>query len=170
MSTKTLLTMEEFLSLPDAPGKQELLNGELISLPPAKRSHMEIAKRLVDLLRSKLDIDRVWFETGYQFHGRMLQPDVSVTWPHQRVDNDWFQGAPMVAVEVASRGNTAEEIEGKIAAYLEEGAAEVWVIYPKTRTMTVSSRQGIQRVTGAWQCHLLALPLDLAGLLPPLDR
>jgi Uma2 family endonuclease len=49
MSTNTLLTIEEFLNLPDVPGKQELFNGELISLPPAKRSHMEISKRLVDL-------------------------------------------------------------------------------------------------------------------------
>src|SRR5690242_17812402 len=118
MGTKTLLTMGEFLKLPDSPGKQELLDGELISSPPAKRSHMEISKRLVELFRSVLDSSRVWFETGYQLHERMLQPDVSVTWPDQRVQDDWFQGSPMIAVEFASRGNSAEEIEAKVAAYL----------------------------------------------------
>jgi Uma2 family endonuclease len=125
MGTKTLLTIEEFLNLPDVPGKQELLDGELISLPPAKRSHMEISKRLFHLFRSVVDDSRVWFETGYHLHDRMLQPDVSVTWPDQRVENDWFQGAPMIAFEIASRGNTAEEIEGKVAAYIEEGVGEV---------------------------------------------
>jgi Uma2 family endonuclease len=170
MSTKTLLSMEAFLCMPDMPGKQELLKGELISLPPAKRSHMEISKRLVDLFRPALDDERVWFETGYQLHGQMLQPDVSVNWPDQRVEDDWFQGAPMIAVEVASRGNTAEEIEGKVAAYLEEGAAEVWVIYPKTRSMTVSSSARVMRVTGAYRCDLLTLQVDVPKLLLPDQR
>jgi Uma2 family endonuclease len=170
MSTKTLVTLEEFLDLPETPGKQELLDGELISLPPAKRSHMEISKRLVDLFRSVLDGARVWFETGYQLHGRMLQPDVSVTWPDQPVADDWFQGAPMIAVEVASRGNTAEEIEGKVAAYLEEGAAEVWVIYPKTRTLVVSTKEHVTRVTGTYDCGLLRLGVDIPGLLTELSR
>jgi Uma2 family endonuclease len=66
MGTKTLLTIEEFLNLTDRPGKQELLDGELISLPPAKRSHMEIAKRLFELFRTVTDSSRVWFETAYQ--------------------------------------------------------------------------------------------------------
>ena len=159
--------MEEFLRLADVPGKQELLKGELISLPPAKRSHMEISKRLVDIFRSVMDGERVWFETGYQLHGQMLQPDVSVTWPNQRVEDDWFQGAPMIAVEVASRGNTAEEIEGKVAAYLEEGAAEVWVVYPKTRSMTVSSNERVTRVTGTHQCDMLGLQVDVHSLVAP---
>ena len=160
-----MLTMEEFLRLTEMPGKQELLEGELISLPPAKRSHMEISKRLVDLFRSVLDDTRVWFETGYQLHGQMLQPDVSVSWPDQRVEDDWFQGSPMIAVEVASRGNTAEEIEGKVAAYLEGGAAEVWVVYPKTRSMTVSGSDRVTRVSGTYQCDALTITVDIPRLL-----
>jgi Uma2 family endonuclease len=53
------MKLEEFLELPDAPGKQELLNGELISLPPAKKSHAEICTRLFDLFTSVLDDSRV---------------------------------------------------------------------------------------------------------------
>ena len=79
------LTFEQFLNLPDVAGKQELLNGELISLPPGKRSHMEVSRELVDLFRSAVDRRRVWFETGYQLHDRMLQPDASVSWPAQRI-------------------------------------------------------------------------------------
>jgi hypothetical protein len=37
MSAITRLTAEKILSLPDTPGKQELLDGELISLPPTLR-------------------------------------------------------------------------------------------------------------------------------------
>jgi hypothetical protein len=40
-----LLTDEEFLNLADHPGKQELLDGELFTLPPAKHSHTIAAQR-----------------------------------------------------------------------------------------------------------------------------
>ncbi len=70
----------------------------------------------------------------------------------------------MIAVEVASRGNTAEEIEGKVAAYLEEGAAEVWVIYPKTRTLVVSTREHVARIMDTYDCGLLTLRIDVPGL------
>jgi len=53
----------------------ELLDGELISLPPAKRSHMEMAKRFVRLLETAVDAARVWIEMGYQLGDRWLQAD-----------------------------------------------------------------------------------------------
>jgi Uma2 family endonuclease len=48
----------------------------------------------------------------------------------------------MIAIEIASRGNTAEELEKKRLLYLEGGAAEVWLIYPQTRSMLVSRPDG----------------------------
>ena len=45
----------------------------------------------------------------------------------------YLEGAPALAVEVISRGNTAESVDNKIAKYFEHGAREVWVWYPKTR-------------------------------------
>ena len=54
----------------------------------------------------------------------------------------------MIAVEVASRGgNTGEELERKRVLYLEHGAAEVWIIYPATRTMLVSRPDGSVHVS-----------------------
>ena len=41
-----------------------------------------------------------------------------------------MQGAPMVAIEVISPANRPEHIDKKTAAYLQQGAAEVRVIYP----------------------------------------
>ena len=41
MASTTLLTFEELEQLPDEPGKMELLDGELIRLPPAKKRHIE---------------------------------------------------------------------------------------------------------------------------------
>src|SRR5947207_1100337 len=46
-AVRTMLTMEEFLELPELDaGKRELLRGELIELPPAKRKHNQVAHRM----------------------------------------------------------------------------------------------------------------------------
>ncbi len=74
-----------------------------------------------------------------------------------------MQGAPMIAVEVVSRGNTAEETEGKVAAYLDGGATEVWIVYPRTRCMLVHKRDGIERVTETYKSEGVALRDILPG-------
>jgi Uma2 family endonuclease len=166
MGATTQLTIEEFLSLPDTPGKQELLDGELIALPPAKLSHMQIVLDLYRLLVAALTESRVWAETGYQLSRGWLQPDVSVTWPDQPVENDWFQRAPMIAIEVVSPANRPDHIDKKTAVYLEEGAAEVWVIYPATQSMTVFRKASWERVTESYACGLLDMVVDLRVLIP----
>jgi Uma2 family endonuclease len=158
------LTDEQFLSLPDAPGKQELLNGELISLPPAKLIHGIIARRFFDLMQVALPASRVWAEMGYRLKRGWLQPDVSVNWPDQR-RGEWFEGSPMIAIEIASRGNTDEEIDQKVEAYLADGAGEVWIVRPKTASMTVFREDSALRVTGVYESELVGAPVDVAELL-----
>ena len=141
MDVATKLTDEEFLALPDQPGKQELLDGELINVPPAKVDHNDIAMRFFELLRSVLQPSRVKHEYGYKLRsGRWLQPDVSVIWPDQP-RGQWFERSPMLAVEVISDTDTDDQIDRKVQAYLEDGAGEVWIVRPKTSSMTVF-RQG----------------------------
>lgn len=76
-----------------------------------------------DLLRTALDRPCVRLATGYRLRRGWLIPDVSATRPNQRV-GEWFEGAPMSAIEIVSPGNSAEEIHRKRETYLEEGAAE----------------------------------------------
>jgi Uma2 family endonuclease len=164
MSATTQLTAEEFLNLPDTPGKQELLDGELISLPPAKYYHSEAARAFRKFLETAVDESRVRFFEGYQLKRGWLIPDVSVIWPDQPIA-EWFQGAPMIAIEIVSRGNTAEEIDRKVGAYLEEGSAEVWVVYPATHSMTVFRKDQTLRVTDTYRCELIGVVVKLDELL-----
>ena len=166
MGTVTRLTIEQFLELPEKPGKQEFLNGELIELPPAKLKHNEIAKEIFLWLLGFLHPTRVWIETGYRMRAGWLVPDVSVTWPDQPVENGWLQGAPMIAIEVVSPSNDPEQLDAKTAAYLEDGAAEVWIVYPKTHSMMVFSEGGKQaaRITGTYQSDRLELAADVRSL------
>lgn len=166
MSAAARLSLEEFLNLPDAPGKFELLDGELLTFPPAKLSRMEMVKRFLPLLETAVDRSRVWCEMGYQLDRHWLQPDLSVSWPDQRVENDWFQGAPMLAVEIVSPGHRADEIERKIAVYLEHGAAEIWIVYPKTRSMTVVQKEKTLRSQGDYHCELIGATVKADDLKP----
>lgn len=160
------VTFAEFETLPDIAGKRQLLEGEVIDLPPAKLTHMaivaSIAKRLLQLFHEA----QVWIEGGYRMGESFLIPDVSVSHPDQPVDNDYLQGAPMLAIEVASAGNTAEQLDRKVELYLRHGAQEVWVVYPQTRSMIVFHSSGsVERVTGPWTSPAAGLTIDIAELI-----
>jgi Uma2 family endonuclease len=61
-----------------------------------------------------------------------LIPDVSITHRDQP-SGDYYEGAPLIAVEVISELNTANQVDRKIEKYLASGSLEVWVVYPETR-------------------------------------
>jgi len=144
MSTTALMTFAEFEQLPEMPGKQELIDGELIIMPPPEWIHSQIAKQVFLLLLTGLDKGRVWPDhTGYRIGSGWIEPDASVTWPDQKRDEKYFVASPMIAVEILSPG---EDTERKLTLYFSEGALEVWVVDSKRKAMTVYSRSSDQVV------------------------
>jgi Uma2 family endonuclease len=145
MGTTTPMSFAEFELLDFGADEVELLRGELIRLPPAQRKHMEICERLFELLKAVLQrwkrtnsgaaIGKLHMEMGYLIASdprSWLQPDLSLTHPDQPGDR-YYEGAPLVAIEVVSEYDTATRVDRKVGEYLAHGAAEVWVIYPETR-------------------------------------
>jgi Uma2 family endonuclease len=65
----------------------------------------------------------------------------------------------MIAVEISSGANTDEEMERKRLAYLEHGTGEVWIIYPKTHTMLVCSRDRTSHVEASETYRCLIVPV-----------
>jgi Uma2 family endonuclease len=137
--TTNLLTFEEFERLPDEPGKRELLEGEVIEMPPADWEHYEISMWIYHLLRDALaaahsrgearELAKVCHEAGYKFPGnRYVQPDVSITHATQTHEK-YLNGAPAIAIEVVSDSNIARQMEKKIELYFRYGAHEVWRVY-----------------------------------------
>jgi Uma2 family endonuclease len=156
-TTRTMLTFEEFESLPDRPGKQELLRGELIDLPPAELRYKRIAHRIYEQLKSALkqahargearDMGEVYMEMGYRLAGdSWVQPDVSVTHAGQG-EGEYFIDAPAITVEVVSPSNSAEDMDTKVDLCFQFGAREVWRVYPKTRHVVVHVRSKAEVVT-----------------------
>jgi len=69
-TTPKTLTYEEWLALPESEGTEEVVKGEIVTLPPNNVIHADIVESLADLLKEKLDpahlpdavvdIDRIW--------------------------------------------------------------------------------------------------------------
>jgi len=152
MGTTTLMSLAEFERLDEGADQIELLKGELIRLPPPQRNHMEICERLYDDMKAAVtrlkttmptaNLGKVHIEMSYLLSGEprsWLRPDVSLTHPNQPGDR-YYEGAPLMVFEVVSENDTARDLEGKVAAYLADGAEEVWVIYPDSRRAWVCDR------------------------------
>lgn len=176
-TASTLMTFQEFEQLPDEPNKLELLKGELIRMPPAKKRHMLCTERLFLRLRQlvgelsrkrpELGLGSVHMEMGYRMGSNpesWLIPDVSITHAGQ-TGEEYYAGAPLVAIEVASESQTAAHLEAKAQAYLLNGASEVWLLYPKTRHvwMCRAGRMTIELQENAIRSELLPqveIPFD----------
>ena len=171
------MTFEEFERLPEWCGKQELLLGELIELPPPKKRHNKVAKRLFVLLFDAIErapegsrnpaLGEVNLEWGYHVTSKpdsWLIPDLSITHPNQPGD-EYYEGAPLLAVEVVSPSNTANQIVKKVKTYLANGSKEVWVLYPDVRTVWVHREGRAVAVEGILTSDLLpGLSIDLNAI------
>jgi Uma2 family endonuclease len=90
------------------------------------------------------DLGRVVGEAGFKLAGdpdTVRGPDVAFV-RRERLDSSlgpegFFHGAPDLAVEIVSPGDTALELRQKIGEYLQAGARLVWVLQPDARTVIV---------------------------------
>lgn len=53
----------------------------------------------------------------------------------------FLEGAPLLAVEIVSPGDTRQEVEEKTALYLAHEVAAVWIVRPEAQTVTIHAAQ-----------------------------
>jgi Uma2 family endonuclease len=170
--TTAPLTLQEFAQLPGDGVRHEISEGELITLPPPKSLHSRIASKVfnaIQALLAKSALGEALAEAGYILSREPLtirQPDVSVL-STERIQGtaaeDYFEGAPELAVEVVSPSDSAEDLEVKVEQYLHSGAKQVWVLYPKTKRLHLFRPGNQLRVLDETQT------LDAAELFPGLS-
>lgn len=147
-ATIQLMTAEELLKLPRGSSRYELVNGELKQMSPAGHTHGRIAARLRVALGQHVEehnLGEVYAaETGYQLRSNpdtIRAPDVSFIRLARVAEvgetKGYWPGAPDLAVEVVSPGDTVAEVEEKVAEWLAAGTPLVWVVSPKLHTVTV---------------------------------
>jgi Uma2 family endonuclease len=149
MSTTTrTMTADELFMLPDDGFRYDLLKGELKKMSPPGSEHGAIIGRLTVALGSYVeanDLGEVFgAETGFKLASNpdtVLGPDIAFVSneriPATGIPVGYWVGAPDLAVEVISPGNTGREIEEKINEYLGAGVRAVWIVYPKRRTVVI---------------------------------
>jgi Uma2 family endonuclease len=74
-----------------------------------------------------------------------VQPDVSFLRTSQlrrTRPGGYFEGAPALAIEVASDSNTAAQLDLKMELYFAHGAEEVWIVFPQTRRVRANFPDG----------------------------
>ena len=136
-----LLTLDEYMALPDDGQRHELRAGLLLAEPPPFPRHGQVQIRVGSVLREFVEprgLGEVLVESGYLLSddpATVLGPDVSFV-RRERFDTEqaargYFRGAPDLAVEVLSPSNRPAEIHAKVADYLAAGSTLVWIIDPQ---------------------------------------
>jgi Uma2 family endonuclease len=147
-TTTTLVTVQEFLALPEPEGQRiELIGGEVVSMGRGGAGHEWVKANLIELLGTWARQNRplkLLSETTFVLdeHNSPI-PDVSLLAFSRKPSkmSGWLQGAPDVAIEVVS-SEKATHLEAKIELYLAHGSKSVWVVYPEQQVVRIFDRSG----------------------------
>jgi Uma2 family endonuclease len=142
------MTAEDLEQMPDEePGRYDLIDGELIRMPPPGEEHDDIALTLVYALgpfvrpRGPAKIHAgAGFVVGRN-PDQVVSPDVAVI-RTERLDPErdrrgYLKVAPDFAVEIVSPSDYPRIVQRKIDKYLEAGVPLLWILYPATRRVRV---------------------------------
>ena len=150
---KTLMTAEEFLALPDDGKERWLIRGEVFPREPSmtvrNRVHGEVEANTVFLLklwlreqpepRGKISCGESGFRLG-RTPDSLVGIDVAYASAELVAGHEespvYYDGPPILAVEILSPSDKHEEIVRKVEAYLASGTV-VWVLDPDFQTVSV---------------------------------
>ena len=117
-------------SLQDLPYRIELNAEGKIEMSPAKTWHGRAQARIATQLNIAKPDGECITECGILTEIGVRVPDV--VWASSEFlrqhDESPLLRAPEICVEVASRSNSARELDEKVNAYLAAGATEVWIV------------------------------------------
>jgi Uma2 family endonuclease len=128
--------------------RYELVKGELRKMSPAGSEHGAIIVNITLLLGQYVKANSLGVcfgaETGFKIASdpdTVRAPDVAFVRreriPESGITKKFWPGAPDLAVEVLSPGDSLEEVEEKVEDWLSAGTRAVWVVSPKRRGVTV---------------------------------
>lgn len=154
MATKTLMTVEEFLRLPEPmDARYELVEGELIIVSPGMFLHNIVRDNLLVLLRVFLaehKLGTVVSEQSFHLFGSTVRiPDVAFVHAGRAIPSETLpEGGPDLAIEVVSPSNTPRELDRRISDYFAAGTKRVWLVYPEHREVYIHGLAGVTRRGG----------------------
>ena len=160
MVATTLLTSDQFLAMPeefDQDGNvvhQELINGEVVTLPHAAQRHDIIRSNILEaligyLLRNRALGLKALPDTEFVVSDNStFIPDACVI-SISRLDpgeHKYLQRAPELAIEVVSPSESAVHLKSKTDAYLANGSRSVWIVFPEARSVMVHTPDSVREL------------------------
>ena len=159
MAIATRVDAEEFARLQGPESKFcELVRGEIIQMAPPGFGHGGTAVRIAFPLEQVVrehQLGWVVVESGFKLFrdpDTVRAPDVAFVsvarLPPLEERDGFFPGAPDLAVEVVSPGDTASEVFEKVQEYLTAGTRLVWVADARLQRVTVYRANGTVQFHG----------------------
>ena len=156
-TAKKLLTADDLLAMPDDGMRRELIQGELIEMPPASDDHgfvgSESSWQIGSFIRRhRLGRDRI-AETGFQLTpDTVLAPDYAYI-SYERMasrpqSRGYAQAIPDLVVEVFSPNDRQPPVDRKVRLWLDAGVRLVLVVYPVPQEIHAHYDDGTVRVFG----------------------
>ena len=141
-----LITLKEFLALPETKPASEYIDGKIIQKPMPQGEHSTIQAELIIALNGALkppEIARAFPELRCTFGGRSTVPDVSVFTYNRipRQDNGRIANAfniePDWTIEILSPEQSQTKVTKNILHCLDNGTNLGWLIDPKEQSILV---------------------------------
>jgi len=147
VATKTMTAEEFFHTEEPQDGKYELINGEVVFMPPPGFRHGEVQLAIGFAIKTYLltnRIGRVVTESGAiteRDPDSVRGPDVSY-YSQERLPFGtqvvtYHTQPPDLVAEVLSPDDSKKELRAKVREYLAAGVRVVWVVDPDDQTVTV---------------------------------
>lgn len=155
---KKVWTEADLQALPDDGYIHEVVHGELVMSPKNNYQHGDICTQLLIALGTHAKAHRlgaVWdSSTGFWMHNRNCRaPDASFVSKDRlkglkRSSNQFFPGAPDLAVEILSPSISAREITERLEDFFSSGTRLAWIVHPEEQFVEVCHSPTQRRILG----------------------
>jgi len=153
MTTRTRLSLEEFLALPGIDERHlELLDGQVCEKASPRWGHSRIALRIgamFDAIGHAGVEPRAVIRERADRAGSSLIPDVAFYRSEPPGDDEWMSRPPDIAVEVLSPGQSRAAMRAKVDTYLAFGVGSVWVVDLERETVDIYEESQRRTLSGA---------------------
>jgi Uma2 family endonuclease len=176
---QSLLTAEQYATLPDLEGHHELVRGEIVYMNLPSFRHGKVCAKIARLVGYHVDMHDL---------GHVLSNDSGVItqrgpdtvrgadvayYSYQAVPKGehprlYAAKPPELVFEVKSRDDRWASVHEKIAEYLEAGVRIVCVVDPETETVAIHHAE--RPVKSLGKADLLALPDVLGDFTVPVSK
>jgi Uma2 family endonuclease len=155
-----LWTEAEIQALPDNGCLHEVVAGQLVMSPKNNFQHEQICERLNFALESFNRAHRLGAvfgsSMGFWMKNRNCRaPDVSFVSKERLIRlgfkpdaKSFFPGAPDLAAEVLSPGNTHAEIDERLRDFFDSGSQVAWIVHPDKQLAEVCHSLADRRILG----------------------